>query len=94
MLLDFAFLSMTELRNTPGEILDRVAEAKHLSSNGAASQSMPRPAVRLFPDIAPARIAAEFDELSRAREQARPTITENLELAIHLNANPPAAPLS
>lgn len=89
MLLDFAFLSMTELRNTPGEILDRVAEGEaFIIERSGHRKACLVPLSVFFPDISPSRIAAEFDELRERGEKARPTITEKLELAIHFNANP------
>ena len=55
---DFELLSMTELRNRPGEILDRVAdggEAFIIERNGSRKACLV-PLSVFFPDVPPARI--------------------------------------
>ena len=82
MHLDFGLLSMTELRNRPGEILDRVAdgsEAFIIERNGKR-QACLVPLSVFFPDVSPARIAYEIKELVDNGEKPRPTISENREL--------------
>ena len=83
MPLDFGLLSMTELRNRPGEILDRVAdggEAFMIERNGRRKACLV-PLSVFFPDVSPSRIATEFEQLVENGEEARTTITENRELA-------------
>ncbi len=82
MLLDFGLLSMTELRNRPGEILDRVVdsgEAFIIERNGSRKACLV-PLSFFFPDISPARIADEIKELETHGEKPRTTITEAREL--------------
>ena len=65
MPLDFGLLSMTELRTRPGEILDRVAdggEAFIIERSGQRKACLV-PLSVFLPDISPARIAAEIQEL-------------------------------
>jgi len=83
MPVDFGLLSMTELRNRPGEILDRVAdrgEAFIIERNGKRKACLV-PLSVFFPDISPARIADEIRELIDHGEEPRTSITENRELA-------------
>ncbi len=83
MPLDFGLLSMTELRNRPGEILDRVAdtgEAFIIERNGSQKACLV-PLSVFFPDVPPARISHEIEELEKHDENPRTTITENRELA-------------
>jgi hypothetical protein len=80
---DFRLLSMTELRSQPGKILDRVAidgEGFIIERNGRRTACLV-PLSLFFPDISPARIAKEIQELSSHQEEARTTITENREVA-------------
>lgn len=80
---DFGLLSMTELRNRPGEILDRVAhsgESFIIERNGRRTACLV-PLSVFFPDIAPTRIADEIKELDDHQEEQRITITEDRELA-------------
>ncbi len=79
---EFKLLSMTELRSSPGEILDRVAngdEAFIIERNGQRKACLV-PLSVFFPDISPARIAEEFDVLERHGEVARTSISGNREL--------------
>src|SRR5437667_10397706 len=80
---DFGLLSMTELRNRPGEILDRVAdtgEAFIIERNGSRKACLV-PLSVFFPDVSPTRIGNEIKELERHDEKPRTTITEARELA-------------
>lgn len=80
---DFGLLSMTELRNRPGEILDRVAdngESFIIERNGSRKACLV-PLSVFFPDVAPARISDEIEELERHDEKPRTTITHKRELA-------------
>jgi prevent-host-death family protein len=82
MLQDFGLLSMTELRNRPGEILDRVAdngEAFIIERNGSRKACLV-PLSVFCPDISPTRIADEIKELEKHGEKPRTTITEGHEL--------------
>lgn len=82
MPLDFALLSMTELRNRPGEILDRVADKGDLfiiERNGSRKACLV-PLSLFFPDISPSRIAEEIAELEQHGEKPRTAITEAREL--------------
>src|SRR5208282_1616021 len=84
MPLDFGLLSMTELRNRPGEILDRVAddgEAFMIERNGQRKACLV-PLSFFFPDVSPSRIAEEMQELYRHGEEPRATFTEDRELAL------------
>ena len=82
MTLDFSLLSMTELRNRPGEILDRVANGREtfiIERNGQRKACLV-PLSVFFPDISPSRIADEIEELVKHGEEPRTTITEDREL--------------
>lgn len=86
MRLDFTPLSMTELRTRPGEILDRVAEdgeAFLIERNGRQRACLV-PISVFLPDISPARIARELDELEKAGEVTYATITGGKEVAIRV----------
>lgn len=83
MPLDFELLSMTELRTRPGEILDRVAdggEAFIIERSGQRKACLV-PLSVFLPDISPARIADEIQELVGRGENPSPTFTESRELA-------------
>ena len=74
---------MTELRNQPGEILDRVAdkgEAFIIERNGKRKACLV-PLSLFFPDVSPIRIADELKELEEHGERSRITTTKNRELA-------------
>lgn len=74
---------MTELRNRPGEILDRVAEAGEafiIERNGSRKACLV-PLSVFSPDVSPTRIGDELDELEEHGEKPRTTITEKRELA-------------
>ena len=79
---DFSLLSMTELRNRPGEILDRVADKREafiIERNGRKKACLV-PLSVFFPDISPSRIADEIELLERQGEEPRTTITDDREL--------------
>ena len=83
MPLDFSLLSMTELRNRPGEILDRVAdkgEAFIIERSGQRKACLV-PLSVLLPDIPPARIADELELLVQQGEQPSTSFTDGKELA-------------
>lgn len=80
---DFRLLPMTELRTRPGEILDRVADAGEafvIERNGQRKACLV-PLSMFLPDIAPARIADELQELARNGEEPRTTVTASREMA-------------
>jgi prevent-host-death family protein len=82
MPLDIGLLSMTELRNRPGEILDRVAdtgEAFIIERSGKRKACLV-PLSVFFPDVSPTRIADELQELERHGETPRTTITSEREV--------------
>ena len=82
--IDFINLSMTELRTRPGEILDRVAnggESFVIERNGRQKACLV-PLSVFLPDISPARIAYELEELGKAGELSQTTITPIKEVAI------------
>ena len=84
MPLDFSLLSMTELRNRPGEILDRVAdkgEAFIIERSGQRKACLV-PLSVLLPDIPPARIADEIELLVQRGEQPSTSFTDGKELAL------------
>lgn len=83
MPLDFALLSMTELRNRPGEILDRVADGGEmfLIERGGRRRACLVPLSFFFPDVAPSRIADEMNDLADNHEEPRTSIKDTRELA-------------
>ena len=83
MPLDFALLSMTELRNRPGEILDRVADSGEmfLIERGGRRRACLVPLSFFFPDVSPTRIADEMNDLTDNREEPRTSIKDTRELA-------------
>lgn len=79
---DFGLLSMTELRERPGEILDRVADdgrAFIIERNGKRKACLV-PLSVFFPDIPPSRIGDEIAELTEHGEAPRTSITKEREL--------------
>jgi prevent-host-death family protein len=86
MRLDFTPLSMTELRTRPGEILDRVADdgESFLIERNGRQRACLVPISVFLPDISPARIARELDELEKAGEMTHTTITGEKEVAIRV----------
>jgi prevent-host-death family protein len=88
MQLDFGLLSMTELRNRPGEILDRVAdggEAFIIERSGRQKACLV-PLSVFLPDVSPPRIAAEIQTLVENGEEPRTTFTENRELLFRFHS--------
>ena len=86
MRLNFTPLSMTELRTRPGEILDRVAEdgESFVIERNSRQHACLVPISVFLPDISPARIARELDELKKAGEVTYTTITGEKEVAIRV----------
>lgn len=83
MAIDFTSLPMTELRNRPGEILDRVAnggESFVIERNGHQKACLV-PLSVFLPDISSTRIARELEELKNAGEESRTTVTLEREIA-------------
>lgn len=79
---DFGLLSMSELRERPGEVLDRVAdegEAFIIERNGKRKACLV-PLSLFFPDISPSRIGDEIAELAQHHEEPRTSITKDREL--------------
>ena len=78
----FGLLSMTELRNAPGEVLDRVTRGESfvIERNGRRAACLV-PLSVFFPDIPPTRIADEIKELEDRGEEQRISITEDREMA-------------
>jgi prevent-host-death family protein len=79
---DFGLLSMTELRERPGEILDRVSDGGQafiIERNGKRKACLV-PLSVFFPDIAPSRIGDELEELTKNGEAPRTRITAEREL--------------
>lgn len=79
---------MTELRTRPGEVLDRVAdngESFIIERNGRQTACLV-PLSVFLPDISPARIANELEELAMAGIEARTTVTAEQEIAIVVRA--------
>jgi prevent-host-death family protein len=82
MPLDFSLLSMTELRNRPGEILDRVADGGEmfLIERSGQRRACLVPLSFFFPDVAPSRIADEMNQLIEHGEKPRTSINDSREL--------------
>ena len=75
---------MMQLRNSPGEILDRVAkdgEVFVIERNGEPKACLV-PVYFLLPDIPPDRIAREMERLDEKQDSYTLTITDNHELRI------------
>lgn len=86
MPLDFTLLSMTELRNSPGDIFDRVAAGEaFVVEKGGKRKACLVPLSVFFPDVAPARLAEEIDRLEQNGEKTRLEITEAKELALRFD---------
>ena len=86
MAIDFTPLSMTELRNRPGEILDRVAhhgECFVVERHGRRKACLV-PLSVFLPDISPTRIAEELEQLEQAGESPRTTVTSEQEIAFRV----------
>ena len=85
--LDFSLLSMTDLRNRPGEIFDRVANdgEAFIIEKGGKRKACLVPLSVFFPDVAPTRIAHEIEQLEKNGERSRVQITQNKELALRFD---------
>ena len=84
--IDFTPLSMTELRNRPGEILDRVAyqqECFAIERHGRRRACLV-PLSVFLPDISPFRIAQELQQLEQTGEFTRTTVTPEREIAFKI----------
>jgi len=82
--IDFKTLAMMQLRNSPGEILDRVArdgEVFVIERNGEPKACLV-PVSFLLPDIPPERIARELERLDEKHDKYTLTITDKNELQI------------
>src|SRR2546423_7358922 len=83
MTIDFTPLPMTEFRTRPGEILDRVidkGESFVIERNGRQRACLV-PLSVFLPDISPARIANELQELEKVGESPRTAVTQEREIA-------------
>lgn len=81
--IDFTPLTMTELRNRPGEILDRVAqhgECFAIERHGRRKACLV-PLSVFLPDVSPTRVAEELEQLKQAGESPRATVTPEREIA-------------
>ncbi len=90
MKIDFKTLAMMQLRNSPGEVLDRVArdgEVFVIERNGEPKACLV-PVSFLLPEISPDRIKDELDTLNERNENYKLTITKDkeLELGFHETA--------
>jgi ubiquitin-protein ligase len=84
MPLNFQPLSMMELRGAPGEVLDRVAqngEAFIVERSGHRMACLV-PLSSFMPDIQPARLAREFEQLQLQKEWYSPSINDERELEV------------
>ena len=82
--IDFKTLPMMQLRNSPGEILDRVArdgEVFVIERNGEPKACLV-PVYFLLPNIPPDRIARELERLDEKYDKYTLTITERNQLRI------------
>ncbi len=80
---------MTELRERPGEILDRVADdgiGFIIERNGKRKACLVPMSV-FFPDISPSRIGDEIEELTKNGEAPRTSITNERELVFRFPHN-------
>lgn len=85
MPLSFTPLAMMDLRSAPGEVLDRVArnnEAFVIERNGQQMACLV-PLSIFMPDIQPARIAREFEQLNANDERHTTSITDKREIELH-----------
>lgn len=87
MKIDFKSLKMMELRSSPGEVLDRVAEDGEvfvIERNGQPRACLV-PVSFLLPDISPDKITEELNQLRDKKENYKLTINENKELEINFH---------
>jgi prevent-host-death family protein len=82
--VDFKTLKMMELRNSPGEVLDRVARDGEVFVVERSGQPLAClvPVSFLLPDIAPERIAKELSKLDSKNESFKLTVNDMRELEI------------
>ena len=84
MKIDFKTLTMMQLRNSPGEVLDRVArdgEVFVVERNGEPKACLV-PVSFLLPDISPERITQELSRLDEKDTSYKLSINERKELEI------------
>ena len=84
MHLNFRLLSMMELRNAPGKVLDRVAlrhEAFIVERNGQQIACLV-PVSYVMPDVQGHRVAKELELLDAAEERYRTRINDDKELEL------------
>ena len=87
MKIDFKTLKMMELRSSPGEVLDRVAddgEVFVIERNGQPKACLV-PVSFLLPDISPEKITEELNCLNDKKENHKLTINEHKELEINFH---------
>ena len=86
MKIDFKTLTMMDLRSSPGETLDRVAEDGEvfLVERNGQPRACLVPVSFLLPDISPQKITEELDKLRAVKQDFKLTITENKELEISI----------
>ncbi len=85
MPLNFQSLSMMDLRNAPGEALDRVAlkgESFIVERNGHQLACLV-PLSRFMPDIQPVRLSKELERLQKQEEHHNLSLTDDNELELH-----------
>ncbi len=84
MKIDFKVLNMMDLRKSPGEALDRVAEDGEvfIIERSGQPKACLVPVSFLMPDIAPNKIKTELDNLRNKKQNFRLTITEQKELKV------------
>jgi hypothetical protein len=82
---------MMELRSAPGEVLDRVAdggEAFIVERKGQQKACLV-PISVFMPDIQPARLSQEFEQLQNQKEWHKASITDDRELELHFGEEGP-----
>ena len=87
--IDFIPLSMTELRNRPGEILERVAlqaECFVIERHGHRKACLV-PLSVFLPDVSPTRVIQEIVNLEQTGESPRTTVTTEKEIAFKVQYN-------
>jgi hypothetical protein len=85
MPINFQIMSMMDLRSAPGEVLDRVAEGGEafIVERKGQQKACLVPISVFMPDIQPARLAREFNQLQSNNEWHRTSITDDQELELH-----------
>lgn len=84
MKIDFKILNMMQLRSSPGEVLDRVAQDGEVFviERNRQPKACLVPVSFLLPDISSERIAHELDGLREKGEKYKLTVNERNELEI------------